>query len=89
MNEISEAIANSETDALAVNEMSEDNAESDFILLRPDPASVRNKLFTGMDEEYNVTNMAVVFKAIEQLESFEISREELEATRLDMHINEL
>ena len=69
VNEMSEAIANSDTDALAVNEMSEDNANTDFVPLRPDPASVRDKLFTGIDEEYNVTNMAVVFEVIEHLEN--------------------
>ena len=77
--------------ALAVNEISEAifNAETDFVPMRTDLASIREKLCTGIDGEYNVTNMAVVLKVIAQLESFEISVEELEATGLDVHMNEL
>ena len=77
--------------ALAVNEISEAifNAETDFVPMRTDLASIREKLCTGIDGEYNVTNMAVVFEVIGQLESFEISVEELEATGLDVHMNEL
>ena len=93
VNEISEAIF-SENDidvALAVNEISEAifNAETDFVPMRTDPTRIRDKLFTGIDGEYNVTNMVVVFEVIGQLESFDISVKELEATGLDMHINEL
>ena len=77
--------------ALAVNEISEAifNAMTDLDPIRMDLASIRNNLLTGIDEEYNVTNMTAVVKVIKQLESFEISREELEATGLDMHINKL
>ena len=93
VNEISEAIF-SENDidvALAVNEISEAifNAETDFVPMRTDPTRIRDKLFTGIDGEYNVTDMVVVFEVIGQLESFDISVKELEATGLDMHINEL
>ena len=34
-----------------------------------DLASIRDKLLTGIDEKYNVTNMAVVFEVIEHLEN--------------------
>ena len=60
-----------------------------LVPMRTDLASIREKLCTGIDGEYNVTNMAVVLKVIAQLESFEISVEELEATGLDVHMNEL
>jgi len=65
--------------ALAVNEISEAifNAMTDLDPIRMDLASIRNNLLTGIDEEYNVPNKAAVVKVIEQLESFEISREEL------------
>jgi len=65
------------------------NKSTLFGPMQTDPASIREKLFTGIDGEYNVTDMDVVFEVIGQLESFQISREELEATRLGKHINEL
>merc|ERR1712013_469415 len=57
--------------------------------MQTDPASIRERLFTGIDGDYNVIDMDVVVDVIRQLESFQISREELEATRLGKHINEL
>jgi len=57
--------------------------------MQQDPLIIREKLFTGIDGDYNVTNMGVVVEVIGQLENFHITREELETTRLGKHINEL
>jgi len=65
------------------------NKSTLFGSMQTDPASIRERLFTGIDGDYNVIDMDVVVDVIGQLESFQISREELEATRLGKHINEL
>lgn len=54
-----------------------------------DPLIIREKLFQGIDGDYNVTNMGIVVEVIGQLENSHITREELEATRLGKHVNEL
>ncbi|XP_040564222.1 uncharacterized protein [Lepeophtheirus salmonis] len=50
---------------------------------------IRDKLFTGLDQEYNVVDMGVVVDVLSQLENYAITKEALEATRLGKHINEL
>merc|ERR1719477_164685 len=57
--------------------------------MQQDPLIIREKLFQGIDRDYNVTNMGIVVEVIGELENFHMSREELEATRLGKHINEL
>lgn len=54
-----------------------------------DPTLIREKLFQGIDRDYNVTNMGIVVEVIRELENFHITKEALEATRLGKHINEL
>jgi len=54
------------------------NKSTLFGSMQTDPASIRERLFTGIDGDYNVIDMDVVVDVIGQLESFQISREELE-----------
>jgi len=65
------------------------NNSTFFSPMQQDPLIIREKLFQGIDREYNVTNMGIVVEVIGELETYQISREELEATRLGKHINEL
>jgi len=53
------------------------------------PKSLRERLFEGIDKDYNVINMGIVVEVLGELENFHMSREELEDTRLGKHINEL
>jgi len=53
------------------------------------PKYIRERLFQGIDKDYNVTNMGIVVEVLGELENFHMSREELEDTRLGKHINEL
>jgi len=54
-----------------------------------DPTLIREKLFKGIDSDYNVVDMQIVSEVITELENFNITKEALEATRLGKHINEL
>lgn len=54
-----------------------------------DPILIREKLFKGIDSDYNVVDMEIVSEVITELENFNITKEALEATRLGKHINEL
>jgi len=65
------------------------NKSTFFGPMQQDPLIIREKLFQGIDRDYNVTNMGIVVEVIGELENFHMSREELEATRLGKHINEL
>jgi len=51
--------------------------------------AIRDRLLQGLDQEYNVVDMAIVVDVISQLENYVITKEALEATRLGKHINEL
>lgn len=53
------------------------------------PKYIRERLFEGIDKDYNVTDMGIVVEVLGELENFHMSREELEDTRLGKHINEL
>lgn len=53
------------------------------------PKYIRERLFQGIDKDYNVTDMGIVVEVLGELENFHMSREELEDTRLGKHINEL
>jgi len=53
------------------------------------PKYIRERLFQGIDKDYNVTDMGIVIEVLGELENFHMSREELEDTRLGKHINEL
>jgi len=50
---------------------------------------IRDRLLTGLDKENNVVNPAIVAEVLSQLDTIQITKEELEATRLGRHINEL
>jgi len=65
------------------------NKSTLFGPMQQDPSSIREKLFRGIDGDYNVVDMGIVQEVIGQLETFTITREELEATRLGRAINEL
>merc|ERR1719158_2320062 len=65
------------------------NKSTFFSPMQTDPLNIREKLFQGIDRDYNVTNMGIVVEVLGELENFHMSREELEATRLGKHINEL
>jgi len=65
------------------------NKSTFFSPMQKDPINIREKLFQGIDKEYNVTNMGIVVEVLGELENFHMSREELELTRLGKHINEL
>jgi len=65
------------------------NKSTFFSPMQTDPINIREKLFQGIDKEYNVTNMGIVVEVLGELENFHMSREELELTRLGKHINEL
>jgi len=60
-----------------------------FSPMQTDPCNFREKLFQGIDQDYNVTNMALVVEVLCELENVHMSREELEVTRLGKHINQL
>lgn len=51
--------------------------------------AIRDRLLQGLDQDYNVVDMAIVVDVISQLENYVITKEALEATRLGKHINEL
>jgi len=57
--------------------------------MQQNPLNIKERLFQGIDRDYNVTNMGIVVEVIGELENFHITREELETTRLGKHINEL
>jgi len=65
------------------------NKSTLFGPMQQDPLMIKDKLFQGIDGEYNVTNIEIVMAVIGELEKFSITREELETTRLGKHINEL
>jgi len=65
------------------------NKSTFFGPMQQDSLIIREKLFQGIDRDYNVTNMGIVVEVLGELENFHMSREELEATRLGKHINEL
>jgi len=50
---------------------------------------LRDRLLTGLDKENNVVNPQIVADVLSQLDNIQITKEELEATRLGKHINEL
>jgi len=50
---------------------------------------LNKKLFQGIDDNYNVTDMPILLEVIQDLENSHLTLEELEATRLGKHINEL
>ena len=52
-------------------------------------AHLRDRLLTGLDEENNVVDPAIVQQVLSQLDAIQVSREESEATRLAKHVNEL
>lgn len=58
-------------------------------LMSQDPLLIRDKLFTGIDSDYNVVDMGIVSEVIAELENYHITKEALEATRLGKHINDL
>jgi len=55
----------------------------------PSIHAIRDRLLQGLDKDYNVVDMGIVVEVISQLESYAITKEALEATRLGKHINEL
>lgn len=55
----------------------------------PSIHAIRDRLLQGLDKDYNVVHMGIVVEVISQLESYAITKEALEATRLGKHINEL
>jgi len=65
------------------------NKSTLFGPMQQDPLMIKDKLFQGIDGDYNVTNIEIVMAVIGELENFHITREELETTRLGKHINEL
>lgn len=65
------------------------NKSSLFGPMQQELSMIKDRLFQGIDEEYNVTNIEIVMAVIRELENFRITREELEATRLGKHINDL
>jgi hypothetical protein len=54
-----------------------------------DPLLIREKLFKGIDSDYNVVDIGIVSEVIQELENYNITKEALEATRLGKHINEV
>jgi hypothetical protein len=54
-----------------------------------DPLLIREKLFKGIDSDYNVVDVGIVSEVIQELENYNITKEALEATRLGKHINEV
>lgn len=54
-----------------------------------DPLLIRERLFQGIDGDYNVLDMGIVSEVMGELENFHFTKEALEATRLGKHINEL
>ena len=54
-----------------------------------DPTILRNRLFRGIDDNFNVTNIVIVGEVVAQLEMFRISEAALEATRLDWYLHKL
>ena len=54
-----------------------------------DPTILRNRLFRGIDDNFNVTNIVIVGEVLAQLEMFRISEAALESTRLDWYLHKL